>query len=422
MPSIPLPSVALLLSAAATAPVPAAAAPWNASKWELVLLTEAAKTAGAVCLDGSPGGYQIRPGKPGNDRWVVFHQGGGWCNSDENCAARANTALGSSNHPNKYSWGATYSDPYEGSQLFLTPPFDTATLVYALYCDGGSWAGNATAPVMARPNSSAPMQKVFYRGRPLLDALYTHLLGAGLSSASELLFGGCSAGALTVYMHADYVASRMPRTVKVVALADAMFSIDTPDAQGSLAAPERFAWIFTGMNCSGSVNQECLRANPNGTACMFGASTAPFVKTPLFVLNSKFDTWQAGGIIGAGKCGSKITTCPPAIQSFWKSYGMRMVETLKALPPQHGGFLSNCQAHCQAGSGAWHSRTIDGTSMGGAFTSWYNTTMAALRVGGDSDDDDGLPVASRRLGNSSTAAHRYYEACDSVTTCGADRC
>lgn len=69
----------------------------------------------------------------------------------------------------------------------------------ALYCDGGSWAGNAVSPVMAKPNSSAPAQKIFYRGRPLLDALYDHLLAAGLHSASELLFAGCSAGGLTVY-------------------------------------------------------------------------------------------------------------------------------------------------------------------------------------------------------------------------------
>ena len=402
----------LMTMAASVAAVSASSA-WNASHWELVLLTEAAKT-GAVCLDGSPGGYQIRPGKPGNDRWVVFHQGGGWCNSDESCAARANTALGSSNHPNQYSWGQAYSDPYEGSQLFVTPPFDTATLVYALYCDGGSWAGNAVAPVMAKPNTSAPAQKVFYRGRPLLDALYENLLGAGLSSASELLFAGCSAGALTVYIHADYIASKMPKTVKTVAFADAMFSIDTPDAKGSLAAPERFAWIFTGMNCSASVDQDCLKANPNGTACMFGANTAPFVKTPLFVLNSKYDTWQAGGIIGAGTCGNKISSCPAAIQTFWKAYGMKMVDTLKSLPSQHGGFLSNCQAHCQSGSGAWHDSTIDGTSMGAAFSSWYNATMARL---------DGRGVASElQASNSSAATHRYYEACDSVTTCGTDKC
>jgi hypothetical protein len=185
---------------------------------------------------GSPGGYQIRKGAPGDTRWVVFHQGGGWCVSDESCAARANTDLGSSTAgPHKYSWGPTFSDPYEGSQLFQTPPFDTATLVYALYCDGGSWAGNAKDPVMAKPNSTAPPQKIWYRGRPLLDALYDHLLAAGLAQASEFLFAGCSAGGLTVYMHADYIASRMKKeapSTTMVALADAMFSIDTPDSQG----------------------------------------------------------------------------------------------------------------------------------------------------------------------------------------------
>ena len=62
-------SLALLLHAL---PLPSTAAAWNASKWELVMLTDAAKT-GAVCLDGSPGGYQIRPGAPGNKRWVIAH-------------------------------------------------------------------------------------------------------------------------------------------------------------------------------------------------------------------------------------------------------------------------------------------------------------------------------------------------------------
>lgn len=45
-------------------------------------------------------------------------QGGGWCGSDINCLERANSTLGSSKH-----WPATYTDTYEGSQLFVTPPF-----------------------------------------------------------------------------------------------------------------------------------------------------------------------------------------------------------------------------------------------------------------------------------------------------------
>ena len=38
-----------------------------------------------ICA-GSPGGYFIQPGDP--KKWVVFHQGGGWCTNINDCAAR----------------------------------------------------------------------------------------------------------------------------------------------------------------------------------------------------------------------------------------------------------------------------------------------------------------------------------------------
>ena len=55
---------------------------------------------------------------------------------------------------------------------------------------------------------------------------------------------------------------------------------------------------------------------------MFGASVAPYVETPTFVLNSKYDTWQAKQIIGAGafKCTSNIAGCPAAVKAFWVDY------------------------------------------------------------------------------------------------------
>ena len=127
---------------------------------------------GAVCLDGSPGGYYIRQPlrKSGADDptgWVVFHQGGGWCSSDESCFERSHTGLGSSKF-----WGPTYTDLYEGSALFNIKPFDSFTVVYAQYCDGSSWTGNADAPVHI--NATAP--PIYYRGRRLLDALIDDLL------------------------------------------------------------------------------------------------------------------------------------------------------------------------------------------------------------------------------------------------------
>ena len=35
--------------------------------------------------------------------------------------------------------------------------------------------------------------------------------------------------------------------------------------------------------------------------CLFGASVARYIATPTFVLNSKYDFWQAGQLIRAGE-------------------------------------------------------------------------------------------------------------------------
>jgi hypothetical protein len=285
--------------------------------WEKVLLTEAAKT-GAVCLDGGPGGYYISEGAQA-DKWVIFHQGGGWCSSDASCAQRALGNLGSSK-----GWGPTYTDTYEGSMLFETPPFDQYTVVYAMYCDGGSWTGDAP-PVTVKPDPSRPPMKVWYRGRRLLDAMIDDLLARGLSHATQLLYGGCSAGGLTSYLHADYVASRVPSTTNTLAIADAMFAVESNSYTGVPLFPTRMEWGFAAWNASASVNQRCRSANPgaNGAKCMFGSIAAGWVQTPMFVLNSKYDTWQEKAIIGANASMAKLNASSAAAK-FWTSYGHKV--------------------------------------------------------------------------------------------------
>lgn len=71
---------------------------WEDWQVNISILTEAVKS-GAVCLDGSPPAYFLDRGSgEGADNWVVFFEGGGWCNSDASCLARASTAYGSSKH------------------------------------------------------------------------------------------------------------------------------------------------------------------------------------------------------------------------------------------------------------------------------------------------------------------------------------
>ena len=161
-----------------------------------------------------------------------------------------------------------------------------------------------------------------------MDGLFDDLLGTrGLGKAKELLFAGCSAGGLTAYIHADWVAGTMKQrapAAKVVALADAMFSLNHDDFAGDGHWPRFMSWVYHTMDSTGaSVNQACVASMANkygspkgnrseGWRCMFGAAVAPFVQTPTFVLNSKYDTWQAAQIIGAGafNCTSNISICP----------------------------------------------------------------------------------------------------------------
>lgn len=228
-------------------------------------------------------------------------------------------ALGSST-----VWGPTYTDNYEASQIFADPEFADYTAVYAMYCDGGSWTGNLATPV------TVGNATIHYKGRPLLDALIDWALDGGLSTASNLLYGGCSAGGLTSYLHADYVASRMPPSVKTVAIADAMFSANTKTWNGGDNFPASMEWGFKAWNASGSTNDACEAAYGASDAwqCFFGQNVAKHVQTPMFVLNSKYDSWQGPALIG---CSTPIKNCTPAAQTFWIKCVNRCAHSLTTL-------------------------------------------------------------------------------------------
>ena len=175
-----LASAGLLLSISATITTASVDGDWTLHK-----MVAAAESKGAVCLDGSPAAYYLRQPSiappAGSTPWVVFMEGGGWC-LESSCLSRAGTDLGSST---KYP---AQPGAMEGGGLYAE--FATATVVYMKYCDGGSFTGNADAPVTF-PDST---QKIYYRGRRIMDALFDELLGSrGLDTATELLFAGCSA-------------------------------------------------------------------------------------------------------------------------------------------------------------------------------------------------------------------------------------
>lgn len=369
----------------------------STNQWERFDLTSAATTNGAVCLDGSAGGGFIRRGDP--KRWLIFHNGFDWCGSDADCLSKSKTSFGSST-----KWPSYFDDTYDGSALFATAPFDNFTIVFAKACDGGSWTGDAAQPVTV-----AAGEMIYYRGKRLLDAMIDYALGEGLSDADELMYAGCAAGALTAFVHGDYVAGRMPVNVNTVIFGDGMYTLDHQSfLNTSLLAPV-MQFGYEAWNASGSIDQDCIKNMGSlGWKCLFGATVVPYITTPTFVLNSKYDTWQESSIIGL-KC--IITDCTLVQQSFWVDYGHLLTIEAQKLPSQHGVFLTNCPAHCQSGISNFVIASIDGTSISNAVVTWYQSHNPSKKSGASSNPS-GASVASQ---------YKFIETCD-LNVCSGDTC
>ena len=251
----------------------------------------------AKCLDGGPGAVYVRPSvtPAGANKVKIFFQGGGWCVSDEDCFARSKTALGST-----ASLPATAVDPagYCGASFLSQDPavnnqtYDF-TSVYIPYCDGSSWTGSTLAPVQLNASAS-----VWYRGAYLRDALIGTLASQfNLAAATEVAIGGCSAGGLTIYLNIDYLADKVRAvapSAKIRGLADAGWFLDEPNAAGQPFRTPLFQWGYTAWNASASLSPACLAAYPTEQQwkCIFAQYTAGFIRTPTFMLNSRFDTCQ----------------------------------------------------------------------------------------------------------------------------------
>lgn len=300
--------------------------------------------------------------------------------------------------------------------MFADPAFQSFTVVYAMYCDGGSWTGALDTPPV-QVNLGARNQTVYYRGAGLLHGLLQQLIQTeGIRLAKEVIYSGCSAGGLTTYIHVDAVAKIIRQHaqpgVKVVALADAMFSLQHRDFSGSSGKmTAMMTWGWDAWRAEAAVNQACVSSmnhqygDGSGWRCMFGANVAPFITTPTFVLNSKYDIWQMKSIIGV-QCpiSEHVIQCNASVTEFWVDYGREMVAALDALPARHGAFVHNCAAHCQTGAmydegTFWSQSTIGTQHMGATFVKWYQAIVAG--TGGPSV--------------------RAIERCD-VAPCGADVC
>jgi len=306
-------------------------------------------TTDAYCLDGSGPLYYHVPGiDSGSTKWYIHFEGGGWCSSLEDCFNRAQTNLGSTLQDPPYQY---FSDGYFSNIVSDNSLLFNWNKIYIRYCDGGSFSGDNV--------SYYGNNTVYFKGKKILDAVFQDLFeNRGLDVASDVVVSGGSAGGLASILHGDYVKELVGEDKKVVMLPDGGFFLDFVGTNVDYHSQMR--WVFETMNCRGGVNQKCVDFYGNDDwKCFFAEYSLPFVVTPVFLLQSKLDSWQIINILG--------DTNTSSVNKYGNEVIIRLGESVLSFE-KNSGFVDSCYHHC----GFWNQIHINNVTQSQAFYLWYN--------------------------------------------------
>lgn len=298
----------------------------------------------AVCLDGTLPGYHLHRGYgSGANSWLVQLEGGGWCNNIRNCVYRKTTRRGSSRFMEKQI-------PFTGilsNRAEENPDFFNWNRVKVRYCDGASFTGDSE-------NKAAQLQ---FRGQRIWLAAMEALRAEGMRFAKQALLSGCSAGGLASILHCDEFRDLFPRTTKVKCLSDAGLFLDVADISGGHYIRNLFGGVV-GLQGAGRNLPSVCTSHLDPTSCFFPQNLIAGIRTPLFLVNAAYDSWQIQSSIAppsldpAGywhDCRLNHAKCnQPQIQ-FLQGFRNQMLNAVSdfSKSSKNGLFINSCFAHCQ---------------------------------------------------------------------------
>lgn len=360
----------------AVAPVelPHTAGPQHATR---VYKLDPVKHPLALCNDGSPAAFLLRPGSGvGAQRWIIYLEGGGQCGDAAECAARyrgRRAEMTSSGLPD----GGVVTVPQAGlksPEPGENPDFYDATFVQVHYCSSDLWSGDAAAV------PGAPMDQMshwHFRGREILAEVVAELMPQGLRDATEVFLTGSSAGGVGVTLQVDDLRARLSPATRLVALQDAGFIIEyppydpvtqresevrpLPQEQELVAAAQ--AWGGRGdASCEAKATTEVERAGCRIPSRVLGGE---HVIVPVFVRQSQLDAVQVKRLI------DPLDTSAPA-SAFRERFAASMRGALAALAESHGVHSSHDSLHgVMNTTEGWTTLAVDGVTVRDAVGAWY---------------------------------------------------
>ena len=335
------------------------------------LLDTYVASTGARCLDGSPQRYWLQRSATGSKNWAVHFMGGGWCETVENCAARAyawECYIGSSD-PKCFSRQTGDMPPHEnfsstmdytnipsilgarwGGGFMINDPARNPVnadwnRVELSYCSGDGWVGNQEAVTYATFNNT-PNLPLYFRGGRNAAAAFDHLIATqGLGDAEEVILSGDSAGRLACYSHADSLQQLLPRA-RVLAAPDSGFFFAYDLDRGWPAALVGF--VAANGNATAYLNQACVAARAAAGAqpleCILPEVAAPHIATPLFVMNSKYD--PALLAISASESGKNVSNTNRVGAMLVAAVNATVLSAPNVNAAINAAFMPSCFEHC----------------------------------------------------------------------------
>ena len=258
-----------------------------------------------------------------------------------------------------------------GNDSSTSPLFYNWNKVYVRYCDGMSYGGDLTDPVVSSAHAS---EKMYYRGRRILDAVFASLrANYSLATATDFVVGGGSAGGLGVFLHTNYIADNffdLGKT-KLVSMPDVGFFLEYNGWQGKTQWADKMRSIFAMQNVSSSISDYmCFAKDWNASECVFAQNIAGDNLVATFVLNSQYDAYQAQSILGTGTANATL------LNEYGHNFTRILTDSYLARNGEagdiYGAYIDGCYHHDAQGPIYWTGLDIDGYTQATAFAQFYN--------------------------------------------------
>ncbi|CAN6467125.1 unnamed protein product [Victoria cruziana] len=255
------------------------------------------------------------------------------------------------------------------------PDFFNWNRVKIRYCDGASFSGEARDKV----------SNLYFRGQRIWLAAIEELMLKGMRYAKQALLSGCSAGGLASILHCDEFRELFPRSIRVKCLSDAGYFMDAIDIAGRHTMRSFFEGVVSIQGSGRNLPSTCTSSR-DPTTCFFPQNLVANIRTPLFLLNAAYDSWQLQASLATQSadpdghwtaCKMNPSHCDASQIGFLQGFRMSMLNSVRSFSSsrQNGLFVNSCFAHCQSErQDTWFadgSPTIGGKKIAVAVGDWY---------------------------------------------------